>query len=730
KRALGNELICEISDLIQLLQTTQKYEYEIRGAPNWEKFKLALTDHSGLELHEYVVALNKSLERYDDIESSLQLLNPVQEWLSDEAVKIITDQIITDEKGGLSLVTNLFSQSNKVELFQRYRHTIGKEESLIGNFFEKLSSVRNSLIILKSDHGSEVRRIINREVRLAWKQEAEESSTGLFLDQQEIRQKVQTLSEYIKEMRELNRLYLQERYERDKHARSTDWESITRLTGARSLRLREFISRGSSFGLFDLKPVWLMNPDVAARMLPLIKGLFDVVVFDEASQLPVEHSLHVLYRGKRVIISGDEKQMPPTAFFQSKIETEEAELEGGLADDDATDEEIEALEMVANSRDIKDCTNLLNLASSTLHTQVLKVHYRSKFRELIAFSNASFYQNSLHIPVRHPSSLTALYKPIEYIEVNGVYKDQQNPAEAAAIVNRLQEFWEKAGDSRPSVGIVTFNRKQADLIQEYIEKRAEIDSKFRVCLSEENTRYEDGEDMSFFVKNVENVQGDERDVILFSSTFGKNEHGRFRRFFGVLGAMGGERRLNVAVTRAREKIMFFTSMPVSDVSDFINVKRPPNTPRDYLQGYLQYAKLVSLGEFDRATALTNQLLDGGSNVDHAHEFNEDGFIQIVSNFIFECGFTSTIAREATAFSLDILIKNPETGQFSLGIECDAPQHNLLASARSREIWRPEILRLGIPYIHRVSSINWYTSQESEKKLLRQAITSAFRKELK
>ncbi|HAG73385.1 MAG TPA: hypothetical protein DCL66_14400, partial [Gammaproteobacteria bacterium] len=99
KRALGNELICEISDLIQLLQTTQKYECEIRGAPNWEKFKLALTDHSGSELHEYVEAVNKSLERYDDIEDSLQLLKPMQEWLSDDAIEIITDQIITDENG-------------------------------------------------------------------------------------------------------------------------------------------------------------------------------------------------------------------------------------------------------------------------------------------------------------------------------------------------------------------------------------------------------------------------------------------------------------------------------------------------------------------------------------------------------------------------------------------------------------------------------------------------------
>ena len=133
-------------------------------------------------------------------------------------------------------------------------------------------------------------------------------------------------------------------------------------------------------------------------------------------------------------------------------------------------------------------------------------------------------------------------------------------------------------DAPPSAGVVTFNRKQADVIEEAIEKRAEEDEDFRDAVTRERERNDAGEDMSFFVKNVENVQGDERDVIIFSSTFGRNAENLFRRNFGVLGQTGGERRLNVAVTRARQKIVMVTSMPISEISDMLTTARKPAVP--------------------------------------------------------------------------------------------------------------------------------------------------------
>src|SRR6516225_2783095 len=162
---------------------------------------------------------------------------------------------------------------------------------------------------------------------------------------------------------------------------------------------------------------------------------------------------------------------------------------------------------------------------------------------------------------------------------DGVYKDQSNLNEAADVTQYLAQVWRNA--SPPSVGIVTFNRKQADMIEEALEDRAEDDLAFRNALMRERERTEDGEDMGFFVKNVENVQGDERDVIVFSSTFGPNGDGTFRRHFGVLGQAGGERRLNVAVTRARQKVVLVTSMPVEKISDMLSTRRSPAIPRDY-----------------------------------------------------------------------------------------------------------------------------------------------------
>jgi primosomal replication protein N'' len=312
--------------------------------------------------------------------------------------------------------------------------------------------------------------------------------------------------------------------------------------------------------------------------------------------------LPTLFRSKVVVVSGDDKQMPPTSFFSSKVESDEAALfDGEEPEDDATEEERDAYTETWNRREIKDCPDLLHLARVALPTRLLQIHYRSAYRELIAFSNASFYGNRLSVPVRHPDDVVRKIKPIEVCRSDGLYKNQSNLKEATDVVGYLAKMWSVS--SPPSVGVVTFNRKQADLIEEVIENKAENDRGFRDALMRERERTEDGEDMSFFVKNVENVQGDERDVVVFSTTFGRNEHGTFRRNFGVLGQAGGERRLNVAVTRARKKIVLMTSMPVAEISNMPATRRQPAVPRDYLQAYLEYASTVSDGAADSGRAL-------------------------------------------------------------------------------------------------------------------------------
>jgi primosomal replication protein N'' len=278
----------------------------------------------------------------------------------------------------------------------------------------------------------------------------------------------------------------------------------------------------------------------------------------------------------------------------------------------------------------------LHLARAVLPTHMLQVHYRSAYRELIAFSNASFYGNRLSVPVRHPDDVVRKVKPIEVVRSDGVYRNQSNLKEAHDVVKYLAKMWGRP--LPPSIGVVTFNRKQADIIEEAIEEKAENDQRFRDALMRERERTENGEDMGFFVKNVENVQGDERDVVVFSTTFGRNDQNAFRRHFGVLGQAGGERRLNVAVTRARNKIVLMTSMPVAEISDMLSTRRPPAIPRDYLQAYLEYARTVSDGTADSSRALLERLVTERASERDTGTIERDGFSDAVEKFLHSQGW--------------------------------------------------------------------------------------------
>jgi primosomal replication protein N'' len=291
-------------------------------------------------------------------------------------------------------------------------------------------------------------------------------------------------------MRRANRDLLIHGVDRSRLGTRADWTNITRLTGQRSRRLREFLEMGAPIGLMELRPVWLMNPDVASRVLPLASGLFDTVIYDEASQMPVEFALPTLYRARTMVVSGDEKQMPPTSFFSSRVENDEADVPD--EDDDETLGEEARAEMAEswNRREIKDCPDLLKLARSVLPASTLQIHYRSAYRELIAYSNASFYADQLSVPVRHPDAEVRRVRPVQVIRVDGIYENQTNRDEAEAVIECLARLW--ANGTRPTVGVVTFNRRQADLIEEVLELRAEADAAFRAALAVERERMEGG----------------------------------------------------------------------------------------------------------------------------------------------------------------------------------------------------------------------------------------------
>lgn len=436
----------------------------------------------------------------------MDALRRLEPWMSDEWVAGAADAIRRNAAIA-QRIDGLEAEAPHVAAYQRFRVRVPQLGAAAMAVFAELTRIRERLSALSAPAlEAVVRRIIETEARLAWKARLEDANPALLLKASELEAKAASLVAADREMRQLNRRQLVDGLDASQLRPLREWEDITQLTGARAKRLREFIYLGADLGLMRLRPVWLVNPDVASRILPLRKALFDTVIFDEASQMPIEYALPALYRSRTMIVSGDEKQMPPTAFFASRVENDEAEVfEGQAAEEGLDEQQREEITGTWNRREIKDCPDLLQLAKTVLPSTTLQIHYRSAYRELIQFSNASFYLNRLSVPARHPADEIRRQRPIELVRVDGIYEGQTNLKEAERVVDVLKYIWLSGDPTPPTVGVVTFNRKQADLIDDVLEDRAEADPAFRVALSRERDRVEDGEDMGFFVKNVENV---------------------------------------------------------------------------------------------------------------------------------------------------------------------------------------------------------------------------------
>ena len=362
------------------------------------------------------------------------------------------------------------------------------------------------------------------------------------------------------------------------------------LRGERAMRLRQVVNVGSkSEGgdpLFDICPIWLCSPETVAQVFPC-EPVFDVLVFDEASQLRLEESLPVLVRGKRVVIAGDPRQLPPTRFFESAVAA--SEEEDAQTDQDLFEQhqgEVEDLLGAALGLDIQQC--------------YLDVHYRSRHGDLIAFSNEYFYGSRLQPIPGHPSN-RASGPAVVLDHVGGVYERRKNEAEADRIVEIVRELLSR--DEPPSIGIACFNLVQRDLVVEKLDELAAGDPAFAKRLEKARTRQGEGSFEGLFVKNLENVQGDERDYILISTTYGPNPDGKFHRRFGPLGRTGGGRRLNVLITRAREKVHVITSVP-GEAYRTLPELESGQTPGGawLLLAYLKYAESLAAKRFPSTDA--------------------------------------------------------------------------------------------------------------------------------
>ncbi len=425
-----------------------------------------------------------------------------------------------------------------------------------------------------------------------------------------------------------------------------------------------------------LKPCFLMSPLSVSTYLNS-DTKFDVVIFDEASQIFPQDAVGAIYRGKQLIVVGDSKQMPPSNFFHSSVDTE--------ADDEA--------------EDITDFESILDLCATSFPQCRLKWHYRSRYEQLISFSNKNFYDNEL---VTFPSSKTdKVGIGVDYVYVNGVFdrKTKTNLKEAEKIVEMVFEHIETHPER--SLGVVAFSIAQQTLIDKLISKRRQQDPSKDAFFKSDKIE-------PFFVKNLETVQGDERDTIIFSIAYAKDAQGKLLLNFGPINREGGERRLNVAVTRAKHNVKLVSSMHYTD----IDLSGSKSNGARLLREYLDYAENGEIA------------LQRTVNKNPFEEIDSD-FEREIGEFLQENGYFVDRQVGCSSFKIDLAVKDALSADYVVAIECDGEDYRSSKTARDRDRLRQEVLeRMGWKF-YRVWSTDWFRNKRVEKERLLSAVKRAF-----
>ncbi len=419
-----------------------------------------------------------------------------------------------------------------------------------------------------------------------------------------------------------------------------------------------------------LKPCFLMSPLSVAQYLPPDAEPFDLIVFDEASQIPVWDAIGVIARGKQLIVVGDPKQMPPTNFFQ-KQEAEDAD---------------DAMEDAADLESILD-----ECIAADVYPTYLNWHYRSRHESLIAFSNHYYYEDRL-FTFPAASSSDRLGVRFEFVP-DGMYdrkSTRTNRKEAEAVVKYIFDRLEHSRKKR-SIGVVTFSQAQKDLIEDLLEEE-------RAKHPDLEPYFSDKTPEPLFVKNLENVQGDERDVILFSIGYAPDVTGKFAMNFGPLNRQGGERRLNVAITRAKEQVVVFSSIHANQ----IDLTRTGAVGAAHLKFFLDYA-------------------EKGIRIQHKNdtESARNGLAVQIAGFLAENGYESEHDFGSSEYRIDLAVRNPDRPeQYLLAIECDGSSYAAQRTTRDREHLRPSVLQSLGWHTFRAWSVDWaFARKHAEHDLL-------------
>lgn len=430
----------------------------------------------------------------------------------------------------------------------------------------------------------------------------------------------------------------------------------------------------------SIKPCFMMSPLSIAQYLEpeVFESYFDYIIFDEASQVKVEDAIGAMLRGNHYVVMGDTKQLPPTNFFEKELDIDDDEEEG-FAD---------------------NIESILHLCKNSFETKMLKWHYRSRHESLISVSNQEFYNNDLYVFPSPTKESDELGLKFEYDSTTTYARgsSRDNIKEAENVVEYAFNCFRKWGNSR-SLGIGTFNIAQKNTIMDILEKKLKDNPDLEQFFDE------DGEE-GFFVKNLENIQGDERDIILISIGYGKDQNNKLSLSFGPLNKEGGERRLNVLITRAKKQCVVFCNFKSSEMHT------NENTPRgvESLKTFLYYAEN---GEFPENY--------------HTGDDFDSPFEESVYNFLTDEGYIVEKQVGCAGYKIDLaIVDKDDANKYVLAIECDGATYHSSPLARDRDRLRQEVLEgLGWKF-HRIWSTDWYHMNKTAKQRLLDSVEEAMK----
>ncbi len=437
----------------------------------------------------------------------------------------------------------------------------------------------------------------------------------------------------------------------------------------------------------DLKPIWLMSPLSVSDTLPLDPDLFDVVIFDEASQIPLEEAIPAIYRSHQVIIVGDEMQLPPTTFFAASRTGEESVM---------VEEEGQQIEVDLDS------DSFLTQSARNLPSTLLAWHYRSRYESLISFSNAAFYSGNLFtIPDRQRAMenqqeirVTGADQGTGNVEAvltrsisfhfmeHGVYEDRCNPNEAAYIAQLVRGLLQR--ETKLSLGVVAFSEAQQTELENALGRLAEGDGEFAARLEAEYVSEENDVFCGLFVKNLENVQGDERDIIIMSVCYGPDAGGRMLMNFGPINQRGGEKRLNVIFSRAKHHMVMVSSIRHRDITNDYN------DGANSLKNFLHYAEAVSKGDAATARGVLENL-NPLSRKALAPLTKRDAVMDGLAAGLRERGYAVDLNVGQSKFRCDLAVRSDTDTLHQLGILVDTDGHYANPNLLDRYLMQPSIL---------------------------------------